>query len=221
MVCKERGIFLVHIGTDYVYGGELYNDIRTPIEENMFFNKSEMTDGLNKYALTKFSGISDIFRIMGDNFIVIMSSWLYSEYGKNFVKTIYNKIGEGKDIEVVNSQIGSPTYAIDLARFIVDCCSGGYKEITNIFNERKFNNHIIHFTNLGIASWYDLAKAVEGLVGDSNLIKPRKDGFDNISRPSYSVLSTEKLTKIFGYEKPYIRHWFSALQECIKKIKEE
>lgn len=207
IACRERDIFLIHIGTDYIYGGEIYNDIRTPINENMFFNKFDMSDGLNKYALTKLLGISDMFRIMKKNFLVIVTSWLYSEYGKNFVKTIYNNIKMGKQCKVINTQVGSPTYAKDLAMFIVDVVKD---------TDKFCNIRLINFSNLGVASWYDLAKAID-IENNSNLVVPTTKEYDDVVRPSYSVLDTELLMET-ERNKSYIRHWLEALKDCFSHL---
>lgn len=235
ILCNKYNIFLVHFGTDYMY--RTYEN--KPIKENEIHwsYKNEdfaiyANEKINKYGLSKLLGIRELFNEMKEipqtpRFVVIIVSWLFSEYGKNFVKTIYNKIINGENLEVVLTQIGSPTYAMDLAKFIVnkieieDGCF-----ITNEINNNWDNGfdpinyaHILNFANLGLASWYDMAKFIEGIVNGNNQIVPREKPFDNIIRPEYSVLCLDKLLSL-NNNKSYIRHWTSAIYDCVNKIAE-
>lgn len=244
-LCKEFDIFLIHFGTDYMYNTEIiYN--HTPINESLinwklspewfelyYHYKGE----INKYGYSKLLGVYEIFNEFSPKvdenctkpkFIVIVVSWLYSQYGKNFVKTIRELVKQDKPIEVVYTQIGSPTYAMDLARYIIDvienddCCfvkSPDERFSYNVFDlSRGSYFHLINFTNLGVASWYDIAKVIEDVFSLSiDKVKPRKLPLDNVFRPEYSVLDTGKLLKMKDAE--YVRHWLSALHECLSVIR--
>ena len=231
-LCKEYDIFLIHFGTDYMYHSNLIKFNR-PIDENTIiwnlFNKQYMFGGkINKYGLSKLIGVSNIFKEMYDenekktNFVVIVVSWLYSEFGNNFVKTMYKRIENHEHSDVVCTQLGSPTYGMDVAYYVIDmienndCCfiKG---EPTSILDDTVNYKHIINFSGLGIASWYDIAKAIEEHVFGTNFVFPKKEPFDDIYRPSYSVLDTEKVCRL-NRDKEYLSHWTYALKECVEKI---
>ncbi len=199
----KYNIFLIHISTDYIYGKVKPK----PCEEKWFYESSIGTI-TNRYGVSKFSGMCELENTMENNYLMIVTSWLYSEFGKNFVKTIYNKVKNGKECSVVNTQVGSPTYGMDLAGFIIDV-------INNI--EKYKDVRLINFSNLGVASWYDLAKVIDMWDG-GDLVKPCFN--EDYIRPPYSVLNTEQLIKLEG-NKPYVRHWLEALNECLGKIKED
>lgn len=233
-LCKEFDIFLIHFGTDYMYdymyGGVVARDPIPITEKEYDFTEPEDTifysnhgQFVNQYGLSKLRGVKKLFDIQ-PNFVVIIVSWLFSPYGKNFVKTIYNKIINNEQCTVVYTEAGSPTYAIDVVRFIVN-------EIEN--NDCKTfmtdEDHIINFSNLGVASWYDLAKAVEHACNvyrstilpnfiKTKLVAPTVKPFSNILRPRYSVLNTFKMcTSNVG--KPYVRHWLDAVEDCVTHIR--
>lgn len=224
-LCNEFNIFLIHIGTEYIM--ELWNckHNNCPINEDKLDttivtrhkdNKEILENSLiriNKYGYSKSSGIYNIINEFGNNknYIIIITSWLYSEFGENFVKTMYNRIKNGLDTEVVYTQIGSPTYAMDLAKYIVDTIENNNCEFTND------NNNLINFANLGVASWYDIAKRVDLFICEDK-ITPRKEPFDDIIRPTFSVLDLEKVRSIVG-NKHYLRHWTDALDECLEEIR--
>jgi dTDP-4-dehydrorhamnose reductase len=253
-LCKERNIFLIHFGTDYMFntdvwhfnGGNVYHNEFLPVDEeaihwryrNEFFNMHYVNSGeINKYGLSKLLGIHEIFnemlpkhedKVLKPNFVIIVVSWLYSPYGKNFVRTIRELLKKDRKpdekIEVVYTQVGSPTYAMDLARYVIDvienddCC---FIKNPNEYNIVDYANyfHMINFSNLGVASWYDIAKVIENIycLTTDNII-PRKEPLDSVFRPSYSVLDTKKLIK-FKSNKNYVRHWLDALNECIIVIR--
>lgn len=202
-ISVKHNIFLVHISTDYIYG-----EVKPkPCRERQYY---DCTTGMikNVYGMSKYEGMCRLENIMENNYLIVITSWLYSEFGKNFIKTIYNKVKNGEECSVVNTQVGSPTYGIDLADFIIDV-------VNNI--EKYKNVRLINFSNLGVASWYDLAKAVDIWDG-GDLVKPCFD--TDYFRPSYSVLNTEQLIKLERGKK-YVRHWLEALKECLEKIKED
>lgn len=233
-LCNEHDIFLVHFATDYMYKIHEYKPIKETEIHWSYRNEDfavYANKDINKYGLSKLLGVRELFKELKPNdkpkFVVIVVSWLFSEYGKNFVKTIYNKVINGDKLEVVLTQIGSPTYAMDLANFIINKIEleDGCFVTNNIGN--NWNNgfdpinyaHILNFANLGLASWYDMAKLIEGIVSGNNQVMPREKPFDNIVRPEYSVLCLDKLLSL-NNNKSYIRHWTSAIYDCVNKIAE-
>lgn len=233
-LCNEFNIFLIHFGTDYMYD---YQDMYEPINEEKiqwsyrddFFYKYYSVK--NKYGYSKCAGIHEIFNefkydinCKKPKFVIIVVSWLYSIYGKNFVKTIRERMKLEEKTEVVYTQVGSPTYAQDLADYVIDVIENDDCEFIkneNNYNVRKTDNywHIINFANLGVASWYDIAKKVEDIFSiDNKKVLPILKIDDDVVRPKYSVLDTNKLIKRKG-DKPYIRHWLDALDDCCRTIR--
>ena len=195
--CQEKGIYLIHISTDYVFDGT----------KNTPYLPSDNRNPLNEYGRTKMYGEDHVLSY--GKGIVFRTSWLFSEYGKNFLTTMADRVNMEKETHVVTDQIGNPTYAGDLARFIV-----------RILAEEKYKGKsgAYHFTNSGSCSWYDLASFIEyQLLVPSvkySVIRPTTSVnyfTDNVARPSYSVLNTEKLAD-FGVECP--RSWIWAVEEC-------
>lgn len=203
LIAKQYGAKLIHISTDYVFDGE----------NNIPYTTDRKTNPLSTYGYTKLMGEEAIKRF--DNVIIIRTSWLYSNYGKNFYKTMLNLIKDGKKTFVVNDQIGTPTYAKDLAGFIYDLISN------DLLN--KASGNIFHYSNEGCASWYDFAKMIEMLYNpESDVIKPCSTATFNSmameqgkipeNRPFYSVLSKKELSKIGDIN---VRHWAVALRDCM------
>jgi dTDP-4-dehydrorhamnose reductase len=193
---KEVGGLLVHVSTDYVFGGDPYN---VPCKEDQ---KGTPT---GVYGLTKLHGEQNI-QNSGAKYIIIRTSWLYSEYGKNFVKTMMNLTATKPELKVVFDQCGTPTYAGDLASVIFD-----------IVENRKYegNDGIYHFSNEGVCSWYDFTIKIAELAGNTKCdIQPcHSDEFPSpVKRPSYSVLDKTKLKETFGIKIPY---WTDSLKKCI------
>lgn len=198
-VMKEVGGLLVHISTDYVFGGDPYN---TPCREDQ---KGTPT---GVYGLTKLHGEQKI-QAVGCHYIVIRTAWLYSEFGHNFVKTMLNLTETKPQLKVVFDQTGTPTYAGDLANVIFD-----------IVENRKFegNDGIYHFSNEGVCSWYDFTKKIAELAGHTNCdIEPcHSDEFPSpVKRPAYSVLDKTKIKETFGIKIPY---WVDSLKKCEAKL---
>lgn len=196
---KEVGGLLVHVSTDYVFGGAPYN---IPCKEDQ---KGTPT---GVYGLTKLHGEQNI-QNSGAKYIIIRTSWLYSEYGKNFVKTMMNLTSTKPELKVVFDQCGTPTYAGDLATVIFD-----------IVENRKYedNNGIYHFSNEGVCSWYDFTKKIAELAGNTKCdIQPcHSDEFPSpVKRPSYSVLDKTKLKETFGIKIPY---WTDSLKKCMSNM---
>lgn len=191
---------LFHISTDYVFGGDPYN---TPCREDQ---KGTPT---GVYGLTKLHGEQAI-EASGCNALIFRTAWLYSEYGKNFVRTMLNLTATKPELKVVFDQTGTPTYAQDLADAIVRIISG-----------RKFegNEGIYHYSNEGVCSWFDFTKMIAKIAGNTECdIQPcHSDEFpSSVMRPAYSVLDKTKFKGTFGLTIPY---WTDSLKKCIKNLK--
>lgn len=198
-VMKEVGGELIHVSTDYVFGGDPYN---TPCKENQ---KGTPT---GVYGLTKLHGEQKI-AATGANFIILRTAWLYSEFGHNFVKTMLNLTATKPTIEVVFDQCGTPTYAGDLAAVIFD-----------VIENRKYegNTGIYHFSNEGVCSWYDFTIMIARLAGHNrcNIQPCHSDEFlSPVKRPAYSVLDKTKIKETFDIRIPY---WLDSLQTCMKNL---
>ena len=199
---KEVGGLLVHISTDYVFGGDPYN---TPCREDQ---KGTPT---GVYGLTKLHGEQKI-QAVGCDYIIIRTAWLYSEFGHNFVKTMLNLTATKPQLKVVFDQTGTPTYAGDLADVIND-----------IVENRKYvgKSGIYHFSNEGVCSWYDFTKKIAELAGNTYCdIEPcHSDEFPSpVRRPAYSVLDKTKIKETFGIKVPY---WTDSLKECMNNLLNE
>ena len=201
-VMKEVGGLLVHISTDYVFGGDPYN---TPCREDQ---KGTPT---GVYGLTKLHGEQKI-QAVGCHYIIIRTAWLYSEFGHNFVKTMLSLTATKAQLKVVFDQTGTPTYAGDLADVIFD-----------IVENRKFegNDGIYHFSNEGVCSWYDFTKKIAELAGNTACdIEPcHSDEFPSpVKRPAYSVLDKTKIKETFGVKIPY---WEDSVRKVVATLKEQ
>ncbi len=201
-VMKEAGGLLIHVSTDYVFGGDPYN---TPCREDQ---KGTPT---GVYGLTKLHGEQKI-EATGCEHIIIRTAWLYSEFGHNFVKTMLNLTATKPKLKVVFDQTGTPTYAGDLANVIF-----------HIVENRKFegNTGIYHFSNEGVCSWYDFTKMIALLAGHNECdIEPcHSDEYPSpVTRPAYSVLDKTKIKETFGVEIPY---WLDSLKKCMNNINNE
>lgn len=198
---KRRNGLLVHISTDYVFGKESYN---TPCDEDM---KGTPT---GVYGLTKLHGEQAVIG-SGCKYVIIRTAWLYSENGRNFVKTMLKLTAEKPSLKVVVDQVGTPTYARDLAKAVFGIVEGRlYEGRSGIYN----------FSNEGAVSWYDFAQAIASLSGHRNCrIEPcRSDEFPSrVIRPAYSVLDKTKIKQTFGVDVPY---WRDSLEECLSKIQQ-
>ncbi|MCE2617069.1 dTDP-4-dehydrorhamnose reductase [Phocaeicola oris] len=199
VVMKEAGGLLVHISTDYVFGGELYN---TPCKED---RKGTPT---GVYGLTKLHGEQRI-QAVGADYIILRTAWLYSEFGQNFLKTMLNLTAAKPRLKVVFDQCGTPTYAGDLAAAIF-----------HIVENRLYRGHngIYHYSNEGVCSWYDFAKQIATLAGNTDCrVEPcHSDEFPSpVKRPAYSVLDKTKIKETFGIDIPY---WTDSLLKCMKNM---
>ena len=194
---KEVNGTLIHISTDYVFQG----DRCTPCCEDW------ATNPLGAYGRTKLAGEQSIQRI-GCNYLIFRTAWLYSPFGKNFVKTMQQLTVSKDNIKVVFDQVGTPTYAGDLAKVI------GTIIETNQLNKQG----IYHFSNEGVCSWYDFAIEIASLSGNTCEIQPcHSDEFPSkVKRPHFSVLDKTKIKSTFGIRIPY---WKESLKKCINEIK--
>lgn len=195
IVMKEVDGLLVHISTDYVFGKEPYN---TPCREDMVGTPTGV------YGLTKLHGEQNIMA-SGCKYVIIRTAWLYSEFGKNFVKTMLNLTATRPELKVVFDQVGTPTYAYDLAQAIVRII------------ERPVEG-IYHYSNEGVCSWYDFTKMIAEYSGHTQCdIQPcHSDEFPSpVKRPAFSVLDKTKIKQTFGITVPY---WTDSLKKCISNI---
>ena len=196
VVAKEVGATLIHVSTDYVFQG----DKNTPYKEDC------ETSPLGVYGRTKLAGERSI-QATGCNYLIFRTSWLYSSYGKNFVKTMQRLTRDKNSLKVVFDQVGTPTYAGDLAAII-------YKVIEKDMLDKQ---GIYHFSNEGVCSWYDFAQEVCELSGNTCNIEPcHSDEFPSkVKRPNYSVLDKTKVKETFGAKVPY---WKVSLKHCINLL---
>lgn len=195
-VMKEADGLLIHISTDYVFGKESYN---TPCREE------QQGTPTGVYGLTKLHGEQKILAT-GCKYIIIRTAWLYSEFGKNFCKTMLNLTATKPQLKVVFDQTGTPTYAWDLATAIVEAIKN---PVVGIY----------HYSNEGVCSWYDFTKMIAEYSGQTACdIQPcHSNEFPSpVTRPSYSVLDKTKIKETFGIKVPY---WTDSLKKCISNLK--
>ena len=196
VIAKERKALLIHISTDYVFSGNGCKPYR----------EDDQPAPIGVYGATKYSGELAVQR-SGCRYMIFRTAWLYSPYGKNFVKTMRNLTEVNPNIRVVSDQVGTPTNAADLAGLIM-----------KIIQEKLTDKcGIWHFTDEGCTSWYDLAVAVNELCAHKCQITPcrTEDYPTKARRPHYSVLDKTKVKEDFGI---IIPHWFTALKECMLRI---
>ncbi len=196
---SRNNSLIVHISTDYVFDGKA----------NYPYSETSHPNPLSYYGKSKYAGEEAILN-HSDKALIIRTSWLYSEFGNNFVKTIRKLAQKNDTLNVVSDQIGTPTYARDLADSILQILSE---------NVPGRGVQIFHYTNEGVASWYDFANAIVEYSHINCKIQPiaTKDYSQIAIRPYYSVLDKSKIKKTFSLEIPY---WRESLKECISKLKE-
>lgn len=196
--CKEAGSTLIHISTDYVFQGD----------KNIPYKEDERTDPLGIYGKTKRAG-EEAIAVSGCKALIFRTAWLYSEFGTNFLKTILKLASEKEVLKVVFDQVGTPTYAGDLAELIV-----------KIIEEKNYagNEGIYHYSNEGVCSWFDFAHEVVQISGHTacNVQPCYSSQFPSkVKRPVFSVLDKTKVKETFGMEIPY---WRDSLIKCIRKL---
>lgn len=201
---KDTNGVLIHISTDYVFDGD----------KSGFYKESDLKFPINKYGSSKKNAEIALPYSMS-NYIIIRTGWLYSEYGKNFLKTMIDKMKYGEDVTVVTDQVGTPTYAMDLAMFIEEII----RKRDNVIPERDSDNinEIYQYTDQGVASWYDFACAIKEYFGfESNVIPCMSENLIvQADRPKNSLMSKEKIKEVFNIDIPY---WRDSLKKCIKSI---
>lgn len=202
---KEVGGLLIHISTDYVFGGDPYN---TPCKEDQ---KGTPT---GVYGKTKLHGENNIIET-GCNYVILRTAWLYSEFGHNFVKTMLNLTATKPVLKVVFDQTGTPTYAFDLAGAIMAVLAD-YKQENpqGAYSKRG----IYHFSNEGVCSWFDFTKKIAEIAGNTSCdIEPcHSNEFPSpVKRPAYSVLDKTKIKETFGIRIPY---WTDSLKVCMANM---
>ena len=198
---KEVDGLLVHISNEYVFGVDSYN---TPYKEE------QQGTPTGVYGYTKFLGEQAI-QAVGCNHVIIRTAWLYSEFGKNFCKTMMNLTATKPQLKVVFDQVGTPTYALDLARAIAMVLERFDGSQTGIY----------HYSNEGVCSWFDFTKMIAEYSGKTECdVQPcHSDEFPSpVKRPSYSVLDKTKIKKVFGVKIPY---WTDSLKQCISNLKNQ
>ncbi len=225
-IAKERNIKLIHISTDYIFDGKNYRP----------YNEDDTTNPQGVYGQTKLDGEKAMIAINPKNSIIIRTSWVYSSYGSNFVKTMLRLGKEKEQLGVIFDQVGTPTYARDLALAVLRVMSyelgvmnGSEKIIQNSSEQSdnparrrtKFKTQnsvkIYHYSNEGVCSWYDFAKEIMRMAKLNCQINPieTKEYPTPAKRPHYSLLNKAKIKKEFNIEIPY---WRDSLFDCIKKI---
>lgn len=199
LAMKEAGGTLFHVSTDYVFGADPYN---TPCREDQKGGPTGV------YGLTKLHGEEKILA-SGCNSVIIRTAWLYSEFGKNFLKTMLALTGSKPSLRVVFDQTGTPTYARDLAELICGIIA------TRAFEE---NGGIYHYSNEGVCSWYDFTKYIAACAGhDECDVQPcHSNEFPSkVVRPAYSVLDKTRVKAVFGVKVPY---WMDSVRTCLKNM---
>tara|TARA_B100000131_G_C18044115_1_gene583717 strand:+ start:417 stop:1277 length:861 start_codon:yes stop_codon:yes gene_type:complete len=197
-ICEKLKLKLIHISTDYVFDGK----------KNGEYRENDITNPLSIYAQSKSEGENYVIRSNSET-LVMRTSWLFSPYGKNFVKTIIKRSKHDGEIKVVNDQFGKPTYAIDLAQVIIEL----------IHNKNSFKNKVYHFANSGKTSWFNFAKKIISYKKIECKLIPVSSSFFNYKaiRPENSSLSTKFIEKNLNLE---IRSWNLSLKDCLKLIDE-
>lgn len=196
-IAQLYGLKLVHVSTDYVFNGAAC----------IPYNVNELTAPQSVYGVTKLAGEKALQDLNLSNTIIIRTAWVYSEFGANFVKTMLKLGKERTQLNVIYDQIGSPTYALDLAQTILEILP----KITNDQIE------VYHYTNEGVCSWFDFAKAIFEISQiDCNVAAIPSSAYPTKARrPHYSVLNKEKIKDEFNVTIPY---WRDSLKECLKRI---
>jgi dTDP-4-dehydrorhamnose reductase len=195
-LCAENDSVLIHVSTDFVFKG----DKSTPRVED------DAAEPVNVYGQTKLEG-EQVVEVLLKKYFILRTGWLYSEYANNFVKTMLKLGAERDELKVIADQAGTPTYAIDLATCII-----------NIIKSDSTAYGIYHYSNEGIASWYDFAKAIFEISGTTVKVLPVKTSeyVTKAKRPAYSVMDKSKIKNTFKIEIPY---WRESLVTCINKLK--
>ncbi len=192
------GALIVQVSTDYVFDGRSY----------LPYNELDTTNPQSAYGRSKLSGENAVLQYAAQG-LILRTSWLYSSFGNNFVKTMVKYGSERDELNVVFDQVGTPTYAKDLAKVILDAIP---------FELQRSGTDLFHYSNEGVTSWYDFAKTILAFSGISCNIKPilTKDYPLPASRPCFSVLNKSKIKEMYKIKIPY---WSDSLKDCIQRLK--
>ena len=203
-VAKTQQAKLIHISTDYVFDGE----------SDKSYTEADETNPINVYGKTKLAGEQALKEIMLTDAIIIRTSWVYSEYGNNFVKTMLRLGRERDELSVVSDQIGSPTYATDLANAILDIVQN------KTFKEARQKTQVIHYSNEGVISWYDFAKEIFKLAKIDCKVNPitTEQYPTPARRPRNTLMDKDKVTETFSVN---ISDWKESLNTCMILLKEQ
>lgn len=195
LACAAHGAALVHVSTDFIFKGDVTGVL----------SEDDLADPVNIYGVTKLEGEAAVIAALDRHFI-LRTSWLYSEYGNNFVKTMLRLGKERDELGVIVDQVGTPTYAIDLAGAILDILQSG-----------QAHYGVYHYSNEGVASWFDFARAVFDISNAQVKLKPVKTSeyVTKAVRPAYSVMDKSKIKTTFGIHVPY---WRESLEVCIGRL---
>lgn len=202
-VCKEYSTQFIHFSTDYVFDGT----------SSATYKEDDTANPQGVYGLSKLEG-ERLALQHNSNSIIIRTSWVYSQFGKNFVKTMMKLMSEKDEINVVNDQFGSPTYAADLAEAVMQIIANCQLPIANC------EPGIYHYSNNGIISWYDFAQAIKEISGSNCKVNPIPTSQypTPAKRPAYSAFDKTKIQQVFGID---LKDWKESLKICLQKIKEE
>jgi len=203
-IALKKNAKLIHLSTDYVFAGTNHRP----------YTESDVVAPQGVYGLSKLKGEQAVQQTMLNNAIIIRTSWVYSEFGSNFVKTML-RLGQQKDeLGVIYDQVGTPTYAGDLALVIMQIAQ------SSPFKQPVFGTNVYHYSHEGVCSWYDFAIAIFELSGVMCFVKPieTKDYQTPATRPHYSVLNKAKIKQTYAINIPY---WKEALQRCLHALQEK
>jgi dTDP-4-dehydrorhamnose reductase len=200
-IAQNKNIRLIHISTDFVFDGF----------KSQPYIESDATDPLNIYGKTKLAGENAVISIMHFNAIIIRTSWVYSEYGNNFVDTILKLVKNSNELNVVSDQIGTPTYANDLGIAILNIIR------SEKFNRNELESQIYHYSNKGFCNWHDFAKEIINISGSNCILNSitTKDYPTTAKRPKSTVMSTDKISQEFDLK---INFWKDSLKFCMKNL---
>ena len=199
-VAKQYDVKVIHISTDYVFDGN----------SDLAYTEDMETNPISVYGSTKLKG-EEVLKQMNGSWIIIRTSWLYSEYGINFVKTMIRLMNEKESLTIIRDEIGSPTYAADLAEMII--------HILQFSEQDEWKTGLYHFCNSGEVSRYEFAKEIKRLARIENceLLPISSSEYGSaVKRPAYSAFNTSKIANVFSVKIPT---WEEALERCIRKIK--
>lgn len=195
-LCKTYNATLIHVSTDFVFEGNGHE----------LLNEDDEAKPVNIYGVTKLEGEQDVIKTIDEHFI-LRTSWLYSEYGNNFVKAMLKFGAERDELNIIADQVGTPTYAIDLAEAILHIIASGQKDYG-----------VYHYSNEGVTSWYDFAMGIFDISKTQVKVNPIPTSQypTRAVRPKFSVMDKTKIKSIFGIEIPY---WRNSLAKCIDALK--